>query len=353
MSYLTYFQKTPALLQVVGADGRIADVSDEWLHFFDYERAAVIGQPYTRFITPESVQRVVDDYLPQLQAQLHLSDLACEFVHHSGTRRLLRASVAAERNSDGNIAHYLIVLHSPPSDKPADQLLTSDLLRAPHQPPADFLRTLVSHLTTTFHTRYALVTEVANPAVTRVRTLAYVDHQRFLDNLEYDLAGTPCAGVLAGSVCYYPAKLNTRFTMELGEEAYWGAPLLGAQGQIIGHLALLDDKPMVYSTWEQALLQNFTYQAGLALENLHLHRQVLHYADWQEHGQLARKLHDSVTQSLFSVTMLTAGWQRLLRNGQPIDPDSWLTELSTVSQQALRELRLMANELQPLTIEKK
>jgi signal transduction histidine kinase len=279
-----------------------------------------------------------------------LTAVEFEFVRLDGSSLTVEATVAVERSLDNAVACYLIVATEGSAGQQADQVLLGGVHGVPGWGKGDYFQRLAGHLTTTLSARFALVTECTDPSLTRVRTLAYMDHQNLLKNIEYDLANTPCAGVIAGSIRYYPDKLSAQFKMDLGEESYLGAPLWSAQGQVLGHLALLDDKPMCYNTWEMTLVQNFALQAGLVLENRQLHRQLLVLACEPEHRQVARKLHDSVIQSLFSLTLLTAGWQRLLRTGQPVDPDSWLTELGALSQQALHELRLLTTELPSFTL---
>jgi signal transduction histidine kinase len=71
----------------------------------------------------------------------------------------------------------------------------------------------------------------------------------------------------------------------------------------------------------------------------------------EERGRLARELHDSVTQSLFSLTLLAEGWQRLLKSGKMENATEPLAELGEIAQQALKEMRLLVYELRPPTLE--
>src|SRR5690606_16758666 len=57
----------------------------------------------------------------------------------------------------------------------------------------EFFRTLVRNLAEVLGVRYAFVAEFTG-VKTRVRTLALWARDRFVDNIEYDLAGTPCEG---------------------------------------------------------------------------------------------------------------------------------------------------------------
>jgi formate hydrogenlyase transcriptional activator len=55
----------------------------------------------------------------------------------------------------------------------------------------EFFRQLVKHVALALDVSYAFVAEFAG-SPTRVRTIAQWGHGRWLDNIEYELAGTPC-----------------------------------------------------------------------------------------------------------------------------------------------------------------
>ncbi len=113
----------------------------------------------------------------------------------------------------------------------------------------EFFRSLVYHLATAAQVRYALVGELLPGRKERIRTLAVWAGGRFVDDFEYDLAGTPCARVLRERLCYVPSGFQQRFpafTLSAGvnAEAYCGALLANAAGQPLGVLSLLHDEPI-------------------------------------------------------------------------------------------------------------
>ena len=93
-------------------------------------------------------------------------------------------------------------------------------------------------------------------------------------------------------------------------------------------------------------------QSLVAGAALYMRQQVEQAAVMEERGRLARDLHDSVTQSLYSLTLLAEGWQRLARAGKLERIEDSLTELGEIAQQALKEMRLLVYELRPPALEK-
>lgn len=70
-----------------------------------------------------------------------------------------------------------------------------------------------------------------------------------------------------------------------------------------------------------------------------------------ERSRLARDLHDSVTQSLYSLTLLSEAGLRLTRAGETERAQGHLNRLRDIGIQALREMRLMVYQLRPLALE--
>ncbi len=70
-----------------------------------------------------------------------------------------------------------------------------------------------------------------------------------------------------------------------------------------------------------------------------------------ERQRLARDLHDSVTQSLYSLTLLAEAGRRQAAMGDLGRTQRHLERLGETAQQALREMRLLVYELRPLELE--
>ena len=134
----------------------------------------------------------------------------------------------------------------------------------------DFFRSLVRNLAKALETRYAFVAELA-PTGDRVTTLAFWQGDGFGDDVSYALAGTPCERVLKGEVCHYPEGVQGLFPADrdlgtLAADGYLGVPLPNASGQVVGHLAIIDVKPIRPGPQDLAILRTFATRAGTELE---------------------------------------------------------------------------------------
>jgi signal transduction histidine kinase len=135
----------------------------------------------------------------------------------------------------------------------------------------DFFHSLVYNLAFALQVDYAFVSEYVDGSTTRVRTLAFWKSTDFGDNFEYGLDGTPCERVLGGEMCYYPREIQALFPRDLdlvalSAQSYLGVPLFHSGGEVIGHLAVLDSRPMEEEQRRKAILKIFATRAGAELE---------------------------------------------------------------------------------------
>jgi signal transduction histidine kinase len=129
-----------------------------------------------------------------------------------------------------------------------------------------------------------------------------------------------------------------------------GVPLC-VKGRIIGALDVVN-KPGGFDASDIRLLSIYADQAAIAIENTRLHKQVEQIAVMEERNRLARELHDSVTQSLYGVTLYAEAAARMLQSGSTATATEYLRDLRTTAQEALREMRLLIFELRPPVLEK-
>lgn len=123
-------------------------------------------------------------------------------------------------------------------------------------------------------------------------------------------------------------------------------PLM-ANGRARGAIELYTPAPRTITAEEQSLLTAIGLQVGLAVENARLYEQAQQLAVMKERNRLARDLHDSVTQALYGVALCAEAGTRQLSSGEMGFVAKHLREIQTITQEALREMRLLIFELSP------
>ena len=145
--------------------------------------------------------------------------------------------------------------------------------------------------------------------------------------------------ILVNDVTKDPRYLQTPGGAEVYAEL--AVPILFGDS-VLGVLNVETDDPLDESDAE--LLRLVADQMGVAISNARLHAVAGKLAANEERNRLARELHDSVTQLLFSVTLIAqslgAAWRR-----DPAEGERRVERLLQLSQTALAEMRALLSEL--------
>lgn len=123
-------------------------------------------------------------------------------------------------------------------------------------------------------------------------------------------------------------------------------PLI-VRDKVVGILALqsakLDEEKL-------PLISAFVNQAGISIANTNLYKQVQAKAAYDERQHLARELHDSVSQALYSIVLGTYAARKQLH--QPEQADAALEYVQNLAEAGLAEMRALIFELRPEVLEK-
>lgn len=124
-----------------------------------------------------------------------------------------------------------------------------------------------------------------------------------------------------------------------------GSPIfLG--GEVIGFLNVDCYQPDVFHKGHAEYMQLFVEQAGIAIQNARLHEKAQLLAAIQERQRLARDLHDAVSQTLFSASLMAESLM-LLWDKRPDEMPARLKQLHLLTRGALAEMRTLLLELHP------
>jgi len=127
--------------------------------------------------------------------------------------------------------------------------------------------------------------------------------------------------------------------------AYIGAPIL-LQGEIIGFINLLNEMAGSFTDQNAERLTAFAGLAAIAIQNARLYAQTRELAAVEERQRLARDLHDSVSQTIFTCrTMLEAALRRF--ESDPVRAKQLVEEVQQLVITALSEMRILLLELRP------
>ena len=130
-----------------------------------------------------------------------------------------------------------------------------------------------------------------------------------------------------------------------GYKAVLAVPL-AVKTETYGALTLYYRDSRPFHDEDVALASTFADQAALAIENARLSERAQHAAMLEERQRLARELHDAVTQTLFSASLIAEVAPRLWQRS-PEEATRRLEELRVLTRGALAEMRALLLELRP------
>jgi two-component system nitrate/nitrite sensor histidine kinase NarX len=131
--------------------------------------------------------------------------------------------------------------------------------------------------------------------------------------------------------------------------SWLGVPLT-VKGEVLGMLTLDHSQPGFFAAPRTDLVLTFANQVAVALENARLYAQAEESAVAAERSRLARDLHDAVTQTLFSSSLIAEVLPRLWER-DPAEARRRLDELRELTRGALAEMRTLLLELRPSALE--
>ncbi|MEM9955454.1 MAG: histidine kinase [Chloroflexota bacterium] len=114
----------------------------------------------------------------------------------------------------------------------------------------------------------------------------------------------------------------------------------------IGFILVKLSESLIADRLRQNHLMAFATQAAIAIQNARLYAQSQSIAVIQERERLARDFHDSVTQTLFSASVISESIRRSYGDA-PDDLSNLLEELHLLTRGALAETRTLILELKP------
>lgn len=256
----------PECVKIVDLQGRLVDMNPAGLRMVEVdERSEVIGKPVANIVHPADREVFMD--LHDRVSRGETGQTRFRVIGVRGTERWMETHSTPLREADGTLSGVLSVTRDVTEQTRTENVMLQ-VARSVSLPIGEgFLDELTRHMVEVLSaTGGALVLlDPAQPG--RLRTRTFVFNGRIIDNVSYEIAGTPCEQVVAGVARVFPRGIRELFPHDamLGEyrlEAYVGAPLLDQQGTVIGLASVFHGAPIANPELALSALQIFAARAA-------------------------------------------------------------------------------------------
>jgi len=119
--------------------------------------------------------------------------------------------------------------------------------------------------------------------------------------------------------------------------------------EVYGVLSVCYEQPHAFDDDDRRLIQALSRRASSAIQNARLYEHAQEVATVEERQRLARELHDAVTQTLFSASLIAEVLPRIWARA-PEQAGNRLQELRQLTRGALAEMRTLLVELRPAAL---
>lgn len=304
--------QTTQPLVVTALDGRLLRFNRAFERLTGYTREELLTLSYQQ-LTPVQWH---DLELQQINSLLHSGESVRyekEFRRKDGTVIPIELVVDTYRDSAGNPTCLYAFVTDISERKQEEEALHNLVAGTATVMGEEFFPALVRHLAAAIGVRYALVSECTDERADRVRSLAYWKDNAWQQSFEYDVKDTTCEAVLKeGTMCFYPDHVQERFPKEtdlvsMQAVSYLGVPLFDTTGKPLGHIFVIDDKPLANPERARSIISIFAARAAMELQRKRAEDRI------REQAALLDKAHDAILVRDMTNTILywNEGAQRL------------------------------------------
>ncbi len=241
---------------------------------YGYTSSETIGCKLTQFVAPEYRSRERKLLRRLLQEGEPLLQHETRYQRQDGKQIYVLVNAIALRDSEGRIRGATGTTIDITERRQQEEALRAMVEGSAAAAGMEYFHACVRSIANVLQVKYALLAEYSNATQNRARSLAFWLGNRWSEPIEYELPDTPCDVVLkTAKTCYYSRSLQNLFPKDLGlvtlnAQSYLGLPIQTAQGEILGYLAILDDKPMFATAHTESILKLFADRTAAEIQRL-------------------------------------------------------------------------------------
>ena len=285
------------IIYSVSLDGRFTYISPQVKDILGYEASELLGKPCTFIAYATEDNRILSTALKQIVQQGN-QQTGIEFrgAQKQGGWCWLSANNSPIKNTTGHIIGCQGIVRDISVSKRREQAFQFIVESTTPRPHQTFYQSCAQFLAKALQMRAAVITELQESVSgesPRVRSLAVWKGGSFGPPVEYELMGTPCDIVFQMQKIYRAhhsvrqAFPKAELLSHINAESYLGIPILEPSGTMVGHIAVMDTRPIL----DDFSLQDYVLQIFATRLGIEMGRQQAESALQQSEMQLRQQTH--------------------------------------------------------------
>lgn len=272
LSLRSLLHNLPDLVIRFAADLTIDYANPAVARFLSAEPEALRGKSLAGAGFPQHVSSFLGEALGELFHNKRMVESEVE-IDHAGRRAVFNWRLFPEVDTEGAVISALSVARDVTDIKGAEELVLSIAHGVSAEIGGDFFRTLVGDVARAVGADYSFIGTLAPGRTDRIRTVALVADGAVAENIEYDLAGTPCGIVMAGGTCSYLSDVqrtfpDDRLLADMQAQAYIGCTIEGVDGSSLGIMVVVFRRPLDGAGAIEAMMKIFAVRIAAELQRL-------------------------------------------------------------------------------------
>ncbi|OKH39800.1 hypothetical protein NIES2119_05545 [[Phormidium ambiguum] IAM M-71] len=272
--YQTLAEASPIGVFLTDAQGDCLYVNQSWSQITGLSQEKALGPNWSKTLHPDDREQVFQKWY---ETVLNKKEFESEyrFLRPDSSVAWVIGQALTLIDNQGEIEGYVGTITDITDRKRQEQALRLIVEGTAAKTGEAFFKSCVQYLAQVLEVRYAFIAEFVDSEKLLVRTLAVWAGNDFGDNFTYNLLGSPCEKVnTQNDLCIYPNSVQSLFLennnlVTLQAESYAGVPIVDANGNTLGLLAVLDTKPMAEEiAMQSAILRIFATRAGAEIERI-------------------------------------------------------------------------------------
>ena len=249
----------------VGSSGDIFQVNEMACTMSGYSKEELISMHVTE-INPTTIVSDFEKFWQRLKKE---KTITFEAQHKHKTGYLYDVEISGNYIEFDSQEFSCSIVRDVRKKKMEEQLLRAVSEATSGLTGQDFLVELSKNVVKNLGLRYSFIVECTDETKTRFRTIAFVQGETVLDNIEYDVAGSACEQMLEGKPYFLPACVEDKFPAAMGIQTYIGSPIISpTTGLLLGHIAATDIVPITEEKNQTAILKIFAARVAAELERM-------------------------------------------------------------------------------------